>query len=270
MKNILHFTLITCACLMLALQSHSIIGGTPIDDVKLKSMIVQVYIQSSQGLIGCSGSYVGNNKIVTAAHCIHGDLKAISVAFINSNLAAGGFGCAVESEHEHEDYMVTPQWWFDVAVLKINCGLGAQLLTNSFSYGNNLALLDTVNFAGFGDTGIGVFNPFPNIYSRQAAKVNLKQMLWDPEVDSLTSLPVIKEMDQMVDLGLIDCYSSTMTQGNWIGDSGGPTYIQNADQTYTLVGINSVVLGKNIDGASMFATCSTNIGHYKSWIDSIP
>lgn len=83
-------------------EIDKIVGGTQVDDISQRPFQVAVLWYGS---LLCGGSWIGGNKVLTAAHCCHGSsASSISVRAGSTSYASGGTVYDVERVEMHPRY----------------------------------------------------------------------------------------------------------------------------------------------------------------------
>lgn len=122
------------------------------------SGIVNLWFRDGVGTVlhGCSGSYLGNGKILTAAHCMSNGTTQTSASFTARFFQTGigwvdvhGAGYAVKTGYSGGVIEEN-----DVGVLTLGSAAPSFARTYSLATGNVLGLTET--FAGYGRTGTGL------------------------------------------------------------------------------------------------------------------
>lgn len=234
-----------------------VIGGAVVRDENLKLATVAVYMVGGD----CSGSYIGNNKVVTASHCI-ADGDAVAVEF---NHLEGKFSCKVEKGVMNPNYMSSDEAvWYDVAVLTIQCDDERIKDVKPFSLSKDLNPSASINGAGYGlSSQFGGFT-FPQLNNMELKAANMEAFLSDPNM-SKESLQEIKDLLPKIQAGMVSCYQVDINKTMFFGDSGGPTYYKGTN-SYVLYSVNDALYTKTQEIDSLYAFCGTNISFHRDWI----
>jgi hypothetical protein len=240
---------------------QGVIGGELLTEPLQRAATVGVFMSGGY----CSGSYIGNNTVITASHCIH-DGPANHVKF---NHPQGVFACNVIKNIEHPDYARDQVPWFDIAVLKINCTDSRINQIVPYVYNTDSRLPDDVFSAGYGlSSQDGGYN-FPLLSFMKLEPFDMNIALEDPTIDAeMKAGDRLPELIASVNEGRLLCYKSTIEHTVFFGDSGGPHYSYTADGKYLLLGVNDVLYTKNEDVASLYSFCAASVAYYKNWVDA--
>jgi len=231
------------------------------EDVKDKKIIAAtVGIQDDKTF--CTGSYIGNRKVVTAAHCLeHGE---VPVKFLSGVENAEPIEVFVEKQVAHPDFkdlestpgvdiaVITlkedqtidfekwPQYDLPSAETKIEVGEVIQV-------GYGVAMPDGCGFFGCGPT-------FPNLY----------QII--PKALYKSDFVGMPEYKKAIEEGRTTCYKTTDEGGVfYIGDSGGPSLLT-SQKNPVLVGVHSIVLISSENSSKFLGSCDTVVAPLVEWI----
>lgn len=104
-----------------------VIGGS--ETKNPQALTVTVGIKPNQNAMEglCTGTYIGNGKVLTAAHCTVHLKKTLSTAQVIFILPNGKQeSCSISQAIPYPDFSGSAEdpkttWWLDIAVLKIAC-----------------------------------------------------------------------------------------------------------------------------------------------------
>lgn len=236
-------------------DSEGIIGGAPVKatDSIAKSTVGIVDLRGP-GVI-CTGSIVGDQVILTAAHCAE-EAQYLAILFsanipqtladwkkaVSAKTLVGLAGVKInEKWFEHSDSQLKE--WGDVALLKINGTLPtgfvkAQMIRDSSS----LRAGQNVTLAGYGITD-GVRQTETDVLRKTTVKMS------DPKFSSMEVV-----------------FDQTQGRGACHGDSGGPAYVTLAGKQ-VLLGVTSRGYKDPQDTCQRYAIYS-NVAAFASWIQT--
>lgn len=256
-------------------STQPIIGGTLATDPYLKAGTVGIKMGRRPEDGFCTGTYIGNNKVLTAAHCAVGieEKRADSlVVFVLPDQKQ--VKCDIDQIYQNPLFVGSARnpdstWWEDIAVLKIKCddldlsqvrpvALATNARTNDWEkslvagYGTNSAE------DGCGGFCAGPPPTFPRLM--QHTKDQAYAFEDDPEFRQK-----YPEFMKGIEDGKLVCFKASVTNGSFfIGDSGGPTVEKDLTRGAVQLGIHSVIL-VNTDRKPIF-TCDVAVAPFYEWV----
>lgn len=281
--KVLKFLAIVCGFLLAQLSFAGSIEPLVLNGKEIRNaQIIGATVGINKGKGFCTGAYIGNGKVVTAAHCTKyaGEVTTVKVVrftkLSDKRSRYDQFSCVVTNTAPHpdfEDIETTPA--VDVAVLTIETTCREETyqaekeeldLTDWPQY--DLATDKTVAEPGrIRQVGYGVINleqgdgcgmfgcgpMFPSLYQVIPRKA--------VELDKF-------DKDSPYDLayraGQINCMETYNNSTFYFGDSGGPSFVKKSDRL-VLVGIHSTVWTKGDERMPVFA-CDVTTARHREWI----
>lgn len=244
-------------------ESPYIVNGQEVTDASIKEAVVAI-----GPLTKCTGTYIGHNKVITAAHCIsaNSDILPPQVSFQSRK---GIFTCSVTSIKTPDDLDLN-QWKSDIAIFKIKCDPEKLKHIQPFVlHQGNENLLGPIYTAGYGCTGKSdtSCSHFPNLNYVQLEKPTSAREI-------LSGVPNYSQKAQdtmrILNLARENRHLFFKIKDNKTfssGDSGGPTFTKSALGENVLVGVN--VIGIELlpnDNYKAYYASSIRIQSYLSWI----
>lgn len=225
----------------------------------------------------CSGTYIGNNKIVSAGHCM--DVSEIVTSVIPPRAyfqyKDDMFSCKIIDAVKPKDYNIK-YWQSDIAIFTVKCESPLIKKIKPFLLDDGKAdLTKGVQVAGYGGTSK---DDKSNFHFPNLKMTNLDKPV--PLIDAINTLPTVKGTQEqtqglknLIYLAKLDTNYFHLAKENSMplpGDSGGPVYVKNKNGEYVLVGINSVAyydadLNPKKDFKGYFFT-SVKVQKYRQWI----
>ena len=233
-------------------HSSAVIGGNSVDDPRVFGPTVAIDLSDAV----CTGAYIGDNKVVTAGHCLFRQ-KARQVSFKNSY---GNFSCRVMSQIPHPEYH-GKEIEYDIGVIKIKCL--QSIKATPFILATKPHDEERLFAAGYGmqSRDEEVFH-FPNLKNIPLIVYDWTRTGSDP-LDQQDDV----RLKSFENAGQIECFGAEIRHTVFFGDSGGPVYAQNEDGTLTLFGINGDLIANDKKGVSSIRILTApRIDHYREWI----
>ena len=227
-----------------------IIGGTQADSNEFP---FQVYVRA--GNYACGGTIIDANWVLTAAHCFDNGTDNTSIVFgTNSieNISPSNISYAANIII-HSGYNANVGHDNDIALIELDSPVSSasiDTVSRTGALGYVTGTLATIT--GWGDTDISSVEAT----SSDLMKVNV------PVVSSATCMGSYG--NRITDNMLCAGYSSG-GYDSCQGDSGGPLFVQNSDNTETLIGV--VSWGTGCAQPDYYGVY-TKVANYTSWIET--
>jgi secreted trypsin-like serine protease len=262
MKSI--FTAGAIAILMVACGKNSQtsnVAGAPVNGIyggekvsaadSVNKSIVALYHTKEHYL--CTGSILSNDLILTAAHCVSGDMTKMVVIFAPKAIENGELVKGIPVRHvlkglhhpRFEPDHIKAVMMDDIGLIRFEGGLpaGYEPATVLVNYKAHIHNGSAVEMAGY-----GISNYLFKSGAGQLRKVTLTV------ADANYS-----EAETSIDQGV--------RKGICSGDSGGPAYLQ-ADGKYLLWGVTSRGAGLFSVAPCIFSSVYTRVDYYWSWLQT--
>ena len=231
-------------------QAQAVTQGTPSRDPDgLRRSVV--FIENSGGEL-CSGAVIGQNLVLTAAHCMM-DRASYRVVGVNRAFRPQSFTVAAVAIHPAFVPGTTPrtQPGVDLAILKLGRPLGPDFSPLDPRLGGRIDDGDAVTIAGFG--------VLTEKNKRTARTLRQTQLM------SLGSVQVANRVQIVADP---EKQAETPGAGACRGDSGGPilTGGQNGYRLYGIVSWSSGALRSRDGSACGGLTAVTPLAEHIRWV----
>ncbi len=243
-------------------SSTQVIGGEIVQDANLRA--ATVHVNMPMGI--CTGSYIGGNRVVTAAHCIAADTGgADTVEFFAGD---DSYLCTVVEQVAFPEYEKHSDPWYDIAVLEIACQDPRFKSVVPFQLVTADDMETQAQAAGYGLTEFNGEGSFPILNSMKLKHFDMNQALNDPEIsDKAKKEDKLATLVKMVQEKRLECYESSAKHTMFFGDSGGPQFFQRASGEYVLTGVNDAGYAKDDEQLeTLYAFCSARVLFYKDWV----
>jgi hypothetical protein len=240
-----------------SLLSPGIVGGQPLKPTDLDAKtVVMLNIEDSEGLHICTASPISPNVLLTAAHCIEGDVENAFVTLYTSLACESGFDSRVNTAEVaefvvHEDFDLAlsetspSEMKGDVALVFLKKNLPFGYPIYKIANPVQVTFENQIYFYGYGAVG----------YEKKGSGILRKTQL--PR-SSFTILEDEKKVS-------VDQSKGT---GICTGDSGGPGLVQ-IDGELQILGINSYV-ARNLAKEDLCQGKSSLVlaESYRAWIEN--
>ena len=250
MKKLIGLAAILLANSALASADARIVNGT-VANYSQWNFIVQLNINIAGKTAFCGGSYIGNNKVLTAAHCVKDSTAADITVIGGSEKLNNGRESAVTAISIHPSFNMETQG-YDFAVLHLASNLSIGELDIADQSLVDSLVGQEVQVAGWGTQTNGLDQLATNL--RFAEQV-------------VTSSTACQSYYGSSNIGAwsICAYDATVQADACQGDSGGPL-VYRGNGLVSLVGVVSYGDGC---GKKNAPAVYANTAHVKDWLDSV-
>lgn len=254
-------------------KSSHIINGQLVLDEKIKQATV---------LIGasCTGSYIGENFVITAAHCykhfLQPQFKKVTFNFKNIK-------CPISSYVIHKDY-IDSRYINDIALLKIKCADADQSLIQQITPfqidKNETSRVGAYKAAGYGTTewqGPMMFSKLRYVEFDQTSTPN--EIMADYQAYTSSKQQEYKNyfwglLRPFVNSTMDLLFKVRDNKTVYHGDSGGPLYFYDSNNEFYLAGVTSFGI-KNMSSQKFFSPKTdvvygvtfVNVFYFSGWIE---
>jgi hypothetical protein len=227
--------------------SNSIIGGMPNSDLMVEHLVTLIDMTDGS----CSGAYIGDNRILTAAHCFNsGEVKKIYFNFKPDSIL-----CQPVAIKIHPLYRKSrPRGGHDIAVLKFDCTEADMKIIKEiqpFEIAEKYQEAKEASIYGYGLQSIyGKSKSYPELY-----------YLSYPKLENINN-------DENSDF----CFRAEPERTPYLGDSGGPVLQLNENGKPVIIGVTvrlatyDVLNNGSGDPRTIYETCNAKAFANKDWI----
>ncbi len=231
------------------LLAGGIVGGQIVEQSDSDSKMVMMLVSNGQM---CTAAAIGKRVILTAAHCIAGDKTNTFVAFYSSVSCESGFnknlytqGISETFVHSDYDPASTPEnMKGDIALIILENDIPEGYTIYKIADPEKIHASSDMYLYGYGNTGSNA----------GGAGMLRKTILSNSAFDIDLNLKKIK-------------VNQSGGNGICLGDSGGPSFVNDIEGEKQILGVNSYVKGPENDICSNFSY-QTLANAYSDWITS--
>lgn len=226
-------------------------GNVPENTADWESVLV-TYFRTEGGFRGsCTGSLVGPNTLLTAAHCLVKPDNSLVEARINIHGSLFEITCTAHPQYLASTDARIPRNDHDYALCLLD-GNVQDLIYEVVAFRQALALNDRVVIAGYGCTEVYIDENSIVRHNSAFGEMRMGE-------DNIAILDI--GMHHWQQGSLVMTHSLNVNDPvSCPGDSGGPVFNSLASAR-EIVGVNSAILGQRIDGQDEFFTIIAPVGH---------
>ncbi|KXF79758.1 hypothetical protein ATN88_12635 [Enterovibrio coralii] len=241
-------------------------------DVSISDAPWQVYLRGTNGAstVGCGGSIIADNYVLTAAHCLYAYSSYTFTVYAGNAEWRDGSQHVVTARYIHEDYDNT-NLLNDIALVKISGTLPAntkaiQLVSedNQTAFDNEAATntQDNLTVTGWGTTTQNRQNAAERLQGTTMTGVADAVCYWNQDSNNNYS-------QQLADMTI--CANNDEEKGACTGDSGGPlvwkdpSHASDSDGGSRLIGVVSFTWVTECANTS-YPDGFAEVSNYLSWI----
>lgn len=208
-----------------AFAGQSIIGGSPASDGQFPTVVAVVIDQGRRGM--CTGTLVGPDLVLTAAHCIDPGILGMAsqdqvtsttqIVFDATDLQSGDFGDVVDARETIPHTGFNQPGDPDVGLVRLSRALDGRAVSPVNLDPEAAPVGLSVTMVGYGVTEQGGGG---------------RNMFLENKTSSSCAAGGVSD-------GTFLCFSQTDGRGKCSGDSGGPSFANLNGDPHTVVGITS-------------------------------
>ena len=259
-------------------DSNFVIYGQKVSDQKVKEATVSFR--------NCTGSYIGNNLVLTAAHCAEYIKPGEPVDFEiggSQTLTCEIVASEINSKYKKDEKKGLT--FNDIAIVKFECTESQQELISKVTpyqldLDGSAVRVGSYKAGGYGGTEKLLEFQFPNMttvdYEKESTIREVFQDAVYKDNPIKTKMVQTGSMDEQFKfyekskmVFIFKVYDNKVT---YFGDSGGPVYFYDPNGNFYLTGIISTGIGATEDPWDVktfnyFADFPSRISYYKDWIN---
>lgn len=218
----------------------------------------------------CTGEYLGDHKILSAAHCLVEDAYTLTRA--SFNLKDGVVSCEIMKRVLHPDYLSKSEdTHSDIAVGFIKCSPEVDQKISQikpYKLSTKTTSIEGAQSAGYGFKSLKLsgYSVFPELYQIAAKTIDLTQEQVKKNIGE-----EYETLKKKINSGSLNCFEASAEKTVIFGDSGGPTYVRNGEDLEVLSVLSFIsTVGFDQTEESLkriFMSCATNVAYYRDWIE---
>ncbi len=215
----------------------------------------------------CAGTFLTSEYVMTAAHCLEGDMGALLFTSAVAMLESERDFLNADRRRVVEVY-IHPDFINDINLLLPN-DIAILKLETPASSGSNVTRATTQTYRNISETFVAVGHGNTQSGIDGTAILQKANLFWVSNADCAANFNNGKELtDKQVCFSGSQSQSTGLKAGTCQGDSGGPIYWSH-NGTYEQVGITSFGPATCGDPGSAVTAAYTEVADYSSWIDSV-